>query len=241
MGNHEMPHIYNITLSRGNEEFTAPFEKMLTQTGKRDEVYAFFRSLPFYVRTKAGVLLTHAGATPALKTVVDAERLFTFDHEALIYLADDMMRRNVDIDALKGDKNYVRQAMKYLALTGLDDPRFPHLLRGQIVSQTQEEFNFLWDVLFARNEQDSSIETYTFIAEKFLEAVSASCEFEQRVLVAGHIAVRGGHKLVGSKQLRLASYAHPNPYEAGEYLLLDCGAPIHAATVLLPHLRQTLS
>lgn len=241
MGNHEMPHIYNITLSKGNEEYTEPFEKALSYSGKRDEVYAFLRSLPFYARTKAGVTMTHAGATSAVITANDAERLFTFDHEALLYLGDDMLRRNVDIELLKGDKRYVQQAMKYLALTGLDDPRLPNMLRGQIISNTQEEFEFLWQVLFARNEQDSSVTSYNMTVMNFLNAVSESCEWKQRVLVAGHIAVQGGHKLVGSSHLRLASYAHAHPNQAGEYLLLDCGEAIQAAAELLPHLRQTIA
>lgn len=241
MGNHEMPHIYNITLMKGNHEFTEGFERALTQTGKRDEVYAFLRGLPFYARTKAGVTITHAGASPAVITANDAERLFTFDHESLIKLGDDMMRRNVDIDLLKNDKRYVQQAMKYLALTGVDDERFPHLLRGQIISQSQAEFDFLWDVLFAQNEQSGSLSSYTMVLHNFLNAVSESCEWEQRVVVAGHIAVRGGHKLVGSQHLRIASYVHAQPSQAGEYLLLDCGADVHAAAELVPHLRQTIA
>jgi hypothetical protein len=241
MGNHEMPHIYNITLAKAGEEFTEPFERMLTQSGKRDEVYAFLRGLPFYARTKAGVTLTHAGGTPAVITANDAEALFTFDHEALLRLGDDILRRSVDIDLLKADKRYAQQAMKYLALKDIDDPRFPDMMRGQIISQTQLEFEFLWDVLFAQNEQSGSVTAYNMTAMNFLKAVSDSCEWKQRVIVAGHIAVRGGHKLVGSSHLRIASYAHAQPKQAGEYLLLDCGNPIQAAAELLPYLRQTIA
>jgi hypothetical protein len=242
LGNHEFPHIYNITLQKGGEEFTEPFERMLTQTGKRDEVYAFLRALPFYARTKAGVTLTHAGGTSAILTAQDAENLFTFDHDALLHLGEDILRRNVDMDLLKADKKYVQQAMKYLALTGINDPRLPNMMRGQIISQTlEQEFDFLWDVLFAQNEQSGSVTSYNMTAIHFLQAVSQSCEWKQRVIVAGHIATRGGHKLVGSSHLRVASYTHAQPNQAGEYLLLDCGEPIQAAAELIPHLRQTIA
>ncbi|MDQ7035412.1 MAG: metallophosphoesterase [Anaerolineae bacterium] len=60
MGNHEMPHVYNITLEKGHHEFTARFEESLSQSGKRDEVLAFLKHLPIYARTKAGVLISHA-------------------------------------------------------------------------------------------------------------------------------------------------------------------------------------
>ncbi|MGB1288660.1 MAG: metallophosphoesterase, partial [Aggregatilineales bacterium] len=74
MGNHEMPHIYGITLSKGNLAFTPRFERALTRLDanadndyNRADVIRFLKSLPFYVRTKAGVLLTHAGASDAIK------------------------------------------------------------------------------------------------------------------------------------------------------------------------------
>ena len=40
MGNHEMPHVYNVTLMKGHHEFTAPFEEALSKSNKRDEVLA---------------------------------------------------------------------------------------------------------------------------------------------------------------------------------------------------------
>lgn len=237
LGNHEMPHIYNVTLSKGNEEYTAGFEKALTRAGKREEVYRFLRSLPFFVATKAGVLITHAGASPAVTQDYEAQSILTFDHDALLRLADDRIHNDYDLGIVKADPEYMRQATHFLALEHIHDPRFYHLLRGQVLSETEDEFAFLWDVLFARNEQGWTLEAYSFIAERFLMSISACISYSQNVLVAGHIGVKGGHKLIGRKHLRLASYAHAFPSHAGKYLLLDCAEPIITASDLVPYLR----
>ena len=237
MGNHEMPHVYNITLAKGRDEFTAPFEKALTKYGTRDEVYKFLRGLPIYVTTNAGVLISHAGATPAVTKAHEAQNILTFDHDALLQLGEDRLLNSVDIEQLKSDKNYLRQAMTFTGVTGIDDPRFHHMLRGQILSQGEDEFEFLWDVLFARNEQKWGVEAYTFIAEEFLQAIGDVTENILNVVVAGHIGTIGGHQLVGKKHLRLSSFAHAHPNDTGEYLLLDCATKINMATDLLPHLR----
>jgi len=52
LGNHEMPHIYGISLSKGDQDFTPRFEHALGD--QRLRVLSFFDSLPFYVRTAAG-------------------------------------------------------------------------------------------------------------------------------------------------------------------------------------------
>ena len=238
IGNHEMPHIYNITLAKGSHEFTGRFEEALSQSGKRDEVLDFLKRCPIYARTKAGVLITHAGATPAVTNVENAERILTFDHDALLMLADDKLQ-GYDLETLKQDKQYIAQAKNYLAVDGVDDPRFPLLLRGQILSQTSEEFSFLWDVLFATNEMGWNISGYNVIAQAFLKAISEHSPYPQRFIVAGHISVRGGHQVVGDWHLRVASYAHATPQREGQYLLLNCVSPIEKVTDLVPCLRPT--
>lgn len=240
MGNHEMPHVYNITLAKGSHEFTARFEEALSHSGKRDEVLTFLKSLPIYVRTKAGVLISHAGATPAVTNAENAERILTFDHDALLMLAEDKLQNGYDLDNLKQDRQYILQAKNYLAVDNVDDPRFHHLLRGQIISQTSEDFSFLWDVLFATNEQGWNIGGYNVIAQAFLKAISEHSPYQQKVIVAGHIGVQGGHQLVGDWHLRLASYAHASPHKDGKYLLLDCAKPIEKAADLIACLRPTV-
>jgi hypothetical protein len=46
------------------------------------------------------------------------------------------------------------------------------------------------------------------------------------VLVAGHLATRGGHTVVAERHLRLASGAHAQPTSAGAYLLFDTARSI---------------
>jgi len=38
--------------------------------------------------------------------------------------------------------------------------------------------------------------------------------------------VRGGHTIVCNRQLRLASWAHATPREAGQFLLFNAGWPL---------------
>lgn len=243
MGNHEMPHVYNITLAKGDLEFTASFEQALVASGKRDQIIDFIVSLPMAVRTKAGVFITHAGATPVIKTSDDAERWLTFDHKAVLTLAEHKLQNGYDLASLKQDDNYLAVAIHYLAIRGADDPRLHHFLRGQLISQTDDEFRFLWDVLFSHNEGDFAGNKSAYediVVPAFLQAISAISPYEQRVLVSGHLKTRGGHELIGLQQLRLATYAHATPHDAGQYLLLDCAQPIDDAAQLVAHLQPTV-
>src|ERR1041385_4195152 len=51
LGNHELPHLYGVSLAKGDIEYTPAFEQALSTSGKRKEALHFFDSLPFYVRT----------------------------------------------------------------------------------------------------------------------------------------------------------------------------------------------
>jgi len=238
LGNHEMPHIYGVTLSKGDQAFTPRFEHALSHSGRRDEVLAFLRSLPFVVRTKAGVLITHSGPTMAINSAYKAERILTFDHLAVLKLADDQIAARYPIDNLRKHPEYTLHARYHLAIEGPDDPRYSEFLRGQLISQTSEEFNLLWEVLFARGEVGLSEEFQDFFASEFLKHMSVTSPYEQRIVLYGHLPVRGGHKVIGQRQFRLASYSHANPPEDGEYLLVDCAQPIISARQLLGSLRQ---
>lgn len=237
MGNHEMPHVYSTTLSKGNVEFTAPFEHALKKTGQREKVSRFLRNLPLYVSTNAGVLISHAGATPAVTNQAEAEAVLTFDHEALLHLADDRIKNTHDLEALKHNLQYVRRVKHYLGIDDVDDPHFHYFLRGQMLSQNEDEFEFLWDVLFARNEQRWTIEAYTVIAEHFLNSIGSCINTGLNIVVAGHIGTTGGHALIGERHLRLSSFAHANPNDSGEYLLLDCAKPVQKSSDLGQYLR----
>jgi hypothetical protein len=239
MGNHEMPHVYSVPFAKGNLEFTARFEEALVHSSQHDAVMGFLKGLPFYACTQGGVLISHAGATPSVTSAEQAERILTFDHHALLMLAEDKLQNGYDLDSLKTDKQYIKLARHYLALDDVNHPRFHHFLRGQLMSQTSADFQFLWDVLFAKNEIGWNVSGYSVIVEAFLNAISEHSPFEQKVIVAGHISVEGGHQLVGELQLRVASYAHAGPKRAGEYLMLDCAKPVEKAADLVANLRPT--
>ena len=80
LGNHEMPHIYGVTLSKGPIDFTPRFEHALGR--HREQVLAFFESLPLFVRSAAGVLFSHAG--PSREAIPHVKALFEFDHRAIL-------------------------------------------------------------------------------------------------------------------------------------------------------------
>lgn len=246
MGNHEMPHVYSIPLSKGHITFTPRFERALANLDhdpnakyNRADVMTFLKSLPFVVTTKAGVLITHAGATPAVKTESDAEQLLNFDHDELLKSVDEWMAER-DLDDLRHHKQYVIQVKEMIAVDSPDDPRFTDMLRGQLLSQDSGQFQFLWDVLFSRNEQGWTVRAYEVVLKAYLMVLSKLSPYPQYVMVSGHIGVQGGHKLITDNQLRLASSAHAHPERAGQILILDCEAPILKASELVPHLRKTL-
>lgn len=238
LGNHELPHIYGLTLSKGNISFTPRFEHALGEY--RPYVIEFLDRLPFIIRTPAGVMLTHAGAAPGIATPETAPRLLDFSHQILLNEGDALLRR-ADVQELMGRylemdiARYDQMARDFLAVTGPEDPRYYHLLRGLIVSNFAE-FLPLWDLLFTPCEIGLPEGMYERALENFLLAYAKSgCP--QHALVTGHMPVEGGYAVVAGRQLRLASWAHANPKEAGCYLLFDVESPVRKASDLLPFVR----
>lgn len=248
LGNHEMPHIYSLSLAKGAIQYTPRFEAALTRLDqyhhslfRRKNVVQFLASLPFFVRTKAGVMLTHAGASTAVGSVALFERLLKIDHFEIIASADRELH-NYDIESLRRGyahftgAPYDEQARRFLAVSGENDPRYNDLLRVLFLSGQNTDFDLLWNTLFSQNELDGNA-GYTNTIRSFLSYVSKVSPYEQRVLVAGHIGVKGGYGQVGPQQLRLASYTHAFPKSAGQYLILDCAKEVQTAADLIPQLR----
>ena len=245
LGNHELPHIYSISLSKGDIEFTPAFEAAIARVDsdpnaryRRPDITEFLLDLPFYARTKAGVLVTHAGATPVIRSPETAARVLDFDHRNLLERVDAEIRARYDLDAIFQSSRFVEQARYFLAVSGPDDPRLPNMLRSLYLND-MAEWELLWEVLFARNELGSSISAYSEVAEEFLRHISAVSPWEQRVMTAGHIGVEYGYSVLTPQHLRLASFAHSDPKEEGRYLLLNCAEPVQNAYDLLPGLRRT--
>ncbi|MBN1428236.1 MAG: metallophosphoesterase [Anaerolineae bacterium] len=238
LGNHELPHIYGITLSKGDIEFTPRFEHALGEY--RSYVIEFLMGLPFCVRTIGGTMLTHAGAVASVATPEVAGWLLTFSHQKLLDEADRLLNREDVSDLIRASLNiepseYDSQAYRYLAVNGPDDPRYYDLLRGFIVGNLSE-WQKLWDFFFNQCEMGLSITFYRKVLERFLEVYSTP-GMQQHVLVTGHMAVQDGYAIVAEKQLRLASWSHSTPKEAGCYLLFDVEQPIETASDLIPHIQ----
>jgi hypothetical protein len=242
LGNHEMPHLYGVTLARGTVEYTPGFEQALTKTGKREEVLNFLNDLPFYVRTAAGVTFTHAGLHS--NAIANLEKLSHFDHRAILAEFDQVIAENPHPDQLRAlyaktmGMPYEVLARYYLAVTGPNDPRFDHLVRSVMLGQRSEDFDLLWDALFTRCEYETPQPLYKRAVVIGLEAMSAGAPAPQQFLVTGHIGVQGGHFVVTENHLRIASATHANPREAGQYLMVDFGQPVPSMAALEQRLES---
>lgn len=237
-GNHELPHIYGINLAKGQRVYTPDFEKALTQSQTRERVIPLFDSLPFYIRTPAGVSIAHAGA-PALMVNPDyAKTLFNWSHQELLEWADEMLAPE-DLAALRNGYAKMHEgipydtlAKYYLAVSGPDDPRYNDLLRGFIASSYPTFDQLLWSALFTRCEKEYGYADYAIFLDAMLQQLSADYA-PQQVLVAGHITIKGGVQIISDRHLRLASAHHATPREAGQYLLFDAAQPNQSIKELL--------
>lgn len=252
LGNHELPHIYGIPLSKGDQDYTPPFEEALAQLDQepnspytRGDIIRLFIDAPFYVRTQAGVLLSHAGAAQALTTLDKVEQLLAYDHITQLAAVDNQIERFGVKKAIESYERifkvkYDRTARENLAVRGPNDPRYSDLLRGVLVAQDNPGFDLLWNSLFTYNERENTLDVYELIVTRFLENISDLSPYPQRLLVAGHIMAEGGFTPVGTKQLRLASYTHSRPRKEGRYLLLDCERPVQTLQELNVGLRKVM-
>jgi hypothetical protein len=235
-GNHEMPHIYSIGLAKGQAEYTPAFEVALSRSGRRAEVVALFDSLPFYIRTRAGVSLAHAGAPAAMTDSRNALRIISWSHQDLLDLAEKSLS-DADVAALRRayvrlhhEDSYEAMAKHYLAVSGPDDSRYDHLLRG-FMATAVPSFELLWSALFTRCEEEYGRD-YAILLDAMLQELSVDF-FPQRFLVSGHMNTPNGDKIIARGQLRLSSAWHARPREAGQYLIFDAGRPIQSIEALL--------
>ncbi len=237
-GNHEMPHIYGTSLARGNQVYTPNFEKAMTAHRCRDKIIPLFNSLPFYLRTHAGVSLTHAGAPAIIAGPQSAARLFNWDHQYLLNWADTLLQDD-DIEVLRRGYElqhqnipYQQLAAYFLAVSGPDDPRYNDLLRASLAGSHPTYDKYLWPALFTRNEKDYGLTDFRIFLDALLQELSVAY-VPQHVLVAGHITIMRGHQIITKQHLRLASAHHARPREAGQYLLFDTARPVKSAQDLV--------
>jgi len=227
LGNHELPHLYGTTLQKGDHLYTPSFEAALGE--HRAAVTSLFDGLPFYVRTRAGVSICHAGAAAEMSDTDAAARVFDYSHRRVrdeIAASLPIGQRPTLQRAIGklNDESYAEMARKYLAVSGPDDPRYDDLLIGLFAGQ-HADFELLWAAFFTRNEQQYGERDYAVFLDALLGHLSAGFH-EQTTMVTGHLSCRGGYALVGGRQLRLASGSHAHPCSAGRYLLFDVEKPL---------------
>jgi len=230
-GNHELPHIYSISLAKGERVYTPDFEKALNNSGRRAEIIDLFRTLPFYLRTQSGLALAHAGAPAQIAAADTPLKLFNWSHRSLLSWADTVIGSE-NIEALRqGYANankgipYKVLAKYFLDVSSPTDPRYDDLLRGFIATSAPLFEELLWPALFTRCEEWYGLADYRIFLEALLTELSRDFT-PQKLLVAGHMPLKGGHKIVAGRHLRIASSRHATPRQAGQYLLFDTAAPL---------------
>lgn len=241
LGNHEMPHVYGTSLARGERDYTSPFESALAEMGVRDRVRAFFSDLPFFIRTAAGITITHAGASLATANPQTAHALFSWNHHALLNHADAVLTKK-DPEHLRQafarlheSDSYADLAARWMAVDDPGDTHYDDLLRGFLVSMLPA-YKLLWAELFTRCEKQYP-DRYPDILSATLENLSQGYA-AQRVLVSGHMVAPGGSQVIAGRQLRLASASHAVPKKAGRCLLFDAAQPVVGVKDLLSGLER---
>lgn len=236
LGNHELPHLYHVPLSKGDYALTPRFEAAL-KTTDRARVLAWLEGLPFYARTQAGVSLCHAGAFPEVAETEAMLQLLYWSHRALLAEVEARLPAEVrpalraELERLLGVP-YPALARAYLAVTEPTDPGYDDFLIGQVVS-AEPAFELLWSAFFTRNERAYGEEAYGEMLTMLLAQLSQGY-VPQRVLVTGHLTCSNGYRvLANDRQLRLASGVHAEPLSACRYLLFDAARPITRASELL--------
>ncbi len=238
-GNHEFPHIHHVTLTKNGFNYTANFEACLGN--HRSKVIGLFKSLPFYVRTSAGVAITHVGAAAPLNDEQNCYRIFSFEHQEIFDRIDQILAGK-DLEGLCSSiakfsgEPYQVQVRNYLAVTERDDPRYHDLLRGFIASG-DPNFKLLWTVLFTRCEQEYDKGDYGTFLNTLLQALSVGFH-PQKFLVAGHIDVKGGYQVIIRRHLRIASGKHALPEKSARCLMFDVARRIRSARHLVSQLRS---
>lgn len=258
-GNHETPHIYSFGLAKGSIEYSPPFEHALTASGRREKIITFLKQLPFYLRTSAGVALTHAGAFAGVQAAEKMQQLFTWNHQTLLDQAQQIMQRH-NLETLRyayahlmGFDDYTSLIRYFMNIDNPADPHYDDLVRGFIAmrgfsyqlayfvnSYTQSS------LLYNKSEASNTATNFNLL----WDALFTKCEHQyvnypellqqllkqlshnytpQQILVAGHILLPGGHEIIAGQHFRLASGKHASPPSAGQYLIFDAAQPITSA------------
>lgn len=240
LGNHELPHLYGITISKGPVTYGPHFERSMGD--HRPGIINFFDKLPLYVRTRAGISISHAGASLAASTLEGLKSLAAYSHARELAQVDsvldgqDRVSLRAGITKLSGE-TYAEIVAESLGITDPNHPRYDDVLRGVLIKSLSPNFQSLWEAVFNKNEYEYGHKNYVSLLKDSLTSLSQGYT-QQSILVSGHIAVKGGHQVVASHQLRLASWSHASPPQAGQYLLFDASQKISKVEALLENIHS---
>jgi Icc-related predicted phosphoesterase len=232
LGNHELAHIYRIDLRKGNHRYTPRLAAAMG--AQRAELLDYLATLPFYVRTAAGVAIAHAGAGSAMLDGDNWQTLRWLDHKAVwAKLAD-----RYPPEACRQIRAQIseRQRVSYDELVRAawnvhspEDPFYDDWILNQLFMM-EPLFDLLWNSFFLKNEQDFGPE-YEQMVSMFLGLLSEGFQ-PQKLLVCGHITVADGVERVYRNQLRLATAAHAKPRSSGKMLRLRLDRPVNSLNEL---------
>lgn len=241
LGNHELCHIYDFPLIKGRQIFNPCFEEQIKEG--REKYISFFKSWPAAVRTKGGVLITHAGANSYMDKFRD---IFSLDHDQT--LAENQILFEKLSEAVKSvlksrvekqyGGSYDELSAKLLGPGAVSSPqRRNSLLRGTFFTQSNPKGQWLWDMFCNKNEHSYGKNLYSKLVSKFLSSMSD--EFgTMRLLLTGHIDAPEGFELFEENQFRLCTSKGAKSDDYKYYLLLDASALFSSALQLKRHLYR---
>lgn len=261
LGNHELPHIYNFTLAFRKSDadvvdFTKDFELKIKDN--KDVYVEFFKSLPFYIRTKGGVLISHAGASRGVSKLDCLEDLIDLNHGKIIQ--ENLEDEDDGFNTLTPEKkeNFKKKlerrfykdlpyetVLKSLRGTDVGDKKKAEtLLQGEYFMynldsqgrQINPDAEFLWEMLFNKNEKHLGSSEYIKTINNFLERVSENYT-EQKLIVSGHFHNEAGFDIFEDKQLRITSSEEAGNPTAKSFLVIDAGKTYLSARELADNIH----
>lgn len=243
LGNHEMASIYNFTLVKpGFAEFTYNLE--LAIKDNREKYIDFFKSFPFYIRTKGGIIISHAGPS---KGAGNIEEIIKLDH-------DEILEKNKEeFEALSPEEKTGFKRLMEQEVYGASFEKILKEFRGidpqdkeKSESFLQGEFFFrkgvslLGDILFNGNEESYGPLGYLLVMEEFLEEMSKGYT-PQNLIISGHVHPKAGFEIFEHEQLRIASSAEIVDPAAKSFIIIDAGKEYLSAKELAENVHSLYS
>ena len=184
----------------------------------RAELLQYLATLPFFVRSRAGLSIAHAGVGAAMLAPAGWQTLRHLDHEYQWQKVAQQLSRDMRIQLRNQINRIYPQGYDGLNADSWNvhhrDDQFYDDILIALTIQNATLGQLLWNSFFTQNEREYG-SAYPEMVQRFLQLLST--EFvQQKVLISGHIGCDNGYTLVSKHQLRLASAAHSRPPGEGK-------------------------